>query len=119
MFCPNCRKEVEVDAKFCGYCGAELPKKRGVTVIDTKEKKEEQISAEKIKKAGGPKEVGTGRKIVAGIVLVFLVLFALILIFEIIEIAVKGGGIPELAGAFVTAFLVVALYAAFRALLKR
>jgi len=33
MYCPNCGKEVEEDARFCGYCGYELVKEKEVSKV--------------------------------------------------------------------------------------
>lgn len=35
MFCPKCGKEVEEDAKFCGYCGYEFVKEKDTATITT------------------------------------------------------------------------------------
>ena len=78
------------------------------------------VNDEKIKKAGDDKEVSIGRKIAAGVVLVFLVLMVLSGIGAIMIIVEKGGiGISDLATGFVLLIFIWGLYDVFCILLKR
>ena len=78
------------------------------------------VNDEKIKKAGDDKEVSIGRKIVAGIVLVFLVLLVIGIINNIIRL-VQGEGfwIGILGSSMIFLILILGLYGVFCTLLKR
>lgn len=52
MFCRNCGKEIEDDAKFCAYCGKEIKSRSGA---DTDSRRQEKES-EKVKKSR-PKKI--------------------------------------------------------------
>jgi len=76
MYCPKCGNEIEEDARFCGHCGYGLVKGKEEAAL-FKEKKEDQISGEEIKKTRGNKEMGTGTEIakkIGGILFVFIII---------------------------------------------
>jgi uncharacterized membrane protein YvbJ len=45
MHCPNCEKEVEEDAKFCGYCGYELINEEEIPTLEEKIQIERQMKS--------------------------------------------------------------------------